>query len=74
MVTAYADALARTAASGGGAVAGAGSGATAGVVNVPAVTIITPNEISQEVFQWSHDEEIVDALYLQVRPAVQCTA
>lgn len=36
------------------------------MLGVAAVNVITPNELSRELFQWVHDEEVVDALYLQV--------
>ena len=32
----------------------------------PAVTVLTLGEICQELFVWAHDEEVVDALHLQV--------
>jgi hypothetical protein len=48
------------------AAAAAGSGGGGGVLDVPAVNIITPSELAKDLFQWVHDEEVVDALYLQV--------
>jgi hypothetical protein len=41
---------------------------------VPAVTVITPHELARDLFQWVHDEEVVDALYLQVRAAAAAAA
>jgi hypothetical protein len=40
------------------------------LLDVPAVSVITPAELARDVFQWAHDEEVVDALYLQVGRAV----
>jgi hypothetical protein len=33
----------------------------------PAVSVLTPNELARDLFKWVHDEEVVDALYLQVK-------
>jgi hypothetical protein len=41
---------------------------------VPAVTVITPFELARDLFQWVHDEEVVDALYLQVGGAAAAAA
>jgi hypothetical protein len=41
---------------------------------VPAVTVITPHELARDLFQWVHDEEVVDALYLQVRAETAAAA
>lgn len=48
------------------AAAAAAGSSGCGVLDVPAVNIITPNELAKDLFQWVHDEEVVDALYLQV--------
>lgn len=50
----------------GPAAAAAGRSWGAALLGVPAVTVITPNELAKDLFQWVHDEEVVDALYLQV--------
>jgi len=73
LVQAYADVLACPA--GGGA--GAGGGARYGAAqqqqapgahrDAPAaVSVLSPKELSEALFGWAHDEEVVDALYLQV--------
>eukprot|EP00775_Hariotina_reticulata_P006472 gene6472-6700_t len=33
------------------------------------VSVLTPNELARDLFKWVHDEEVVDALYLQVMAA-----
>lgn len=79
LLQAYADALARTATAAPGLSAGHPGttrppsaaaanhpAAAAAVLDVPAVNVITPNELARDLFQWVHDEEVVDALYLQV--------
>jgi hypothetical protein len=54
-------------ATGGAAAAAAvASGLPVPLLAVPAVTVITPIELARDLFQWVHDEEVVDALYLQV--------
>ncbi|WIA12365.1 hypothetical protein OEZ85_012414 [Tetradesmus obliquus] len=52
-------------ATGSGAAAAAAAGLPVPLLAVPAVTVITPNELARDLFQWVHDEEVVDALYLQ---------
>jgi hypothetical protein len=44
------------------------------VLDVPGVNVITPNELSKDLFQWVHDEEVVDALYLQAAVSEYCAA
>lgn len=34
---------------------------------VPCPQQLSPDVLASEVFRWLHDEEVVDALYLQVR-------
>ena len=71
---AYADTLARAAVTANTAVSTAtgrtlASGAAAPrppVLAIPAVTVLTPTQVAKQLLQWAHDEEVVDALYLQV--------
>jgi hypothetical protein len=73
---AYADTLARAAVTANAAVSAAtgrsiptaaGGGGRAPVLAVPAVTVLPPMQVAKQLLQWAHDEEVVDALYLQVR-------
>lgn len=51
------------------AAAAAASGVLSGSssLDVPCVNVMTPTELARDLFQWVHDEEVVDAPYLQVR-------
>lgn len=40
--------------------------AAAALLDVPCFNVLTPNEVARDLFQWVHDEEVVDAPYLQV--------
>eukprot|EP00878_Enallax_costatus_P035158 GHUV01039150.1.p1 GENE.GHUV01039150.1~~GHUV01039150.1.p1 ORF type:complete len:330 (+),score=117.75 GHUV01039150.1:842-1831(+) len=83
---AYADALARTAAAAPGLAAAAAQPgaarpaaaappvAAAAMSDVPAVNVLTPNEVARDLFQWVHDEEVVDAPYLQAAVSEYCAA
>lgn len=61
-------------ATGSGAAAAAAAGLPVPLLAVPAVTVITPNELARDLFQWVHDEEVVDALYLQAVVSEYCAA